>query len=101
MESVDGYVAIGYVFGMWASVLFGSHFKKVLDSPKPKLFIMGTRDGFTTPKQLDQKLALAKGNNETYLFEGYGHFEIESPAFDEPLAKLVATFGQKVQEGQL
>lgn len=33
------YVALGYTFGFWASVLFSGHFRAVLDSPKPKLFI--------------------------------------------------------------
>lgn len=37
------YVAVGYVFGFWASVLFGRHYRAALDSPKPKLFIQARR----------------------------------------------------------
>ena len=33
------YVALGYVFGWWASLLFGGHYRAVLESTKPKLFI--------------------------------------------------------------
>ena len=33
------YVALGYVFGFWASILFSGHYKAVLESTKPKLFI--------------------------------------------------------------
>jgi alpha/beta superfamily hydrolase len=33
------YVALGYVFGFWASILFGGHYKAVLESTKPKLFV--------------------------------------------------------------
>lgn len=97
VDAIDGYVAIGYVFGLWSSVLFGGHYQKVLQSSKPKLFIMGTKDQFTTPKQLQDKIDKAKGKNEIHLIEGYGHFEIESPDFDEPLAQLVAKFADTAQ----
>jgi pimeloyl-ACP methyl ester carboxylesterase len=33
------YVALGYVFGFWASILFGGHYTAVLESTKPKLFV--------------------------------------------------------------
>ena len=37
------YVALGYVFGFWASILFSGHYRAVLDSTKPKLFIQARR----------------------------------------------------------
>lgn len=37
------YVALGYVFGWWASILFSGHYRAVLDSAKPKLFIQVRR----------------------------------------------------------
>jgi hypothetical protein len=37
------YVALGYVFGWWASILFSGHYRAVLDSAKPKLFIQARR----------------------------------------------------------
>lgn len=43
-----GYVGIGYTFGKMAGILFGSHYSKVDQVDVPKLFIMGTKDGFTT-----------------------------------------------------
>ena len=46
------YVALGYVFGWCASILFGGHHRAVLDSTKPKLFIQGDRDEFTSASQL-------------------------------------------------
>lgn len=98
VDAVEGYVAIGYVFGFWASVLFGGHFQKVLDSKKPKLFIMGTSDGFTTVAQLKGKLKRAQGTAEMHLVDGVGHFELESPQYDASLAQLIAQFASKVED---
>jgi hypothetical protein len=50
--SFPSYVALGYVFGWCASILFGGHYRAVLDSTKPKLFIQGDRDEFTSASQL-------------------------------------------------
>jgi len=35
-----GYVSLGYPFGVVASILLGRHHKAILQSPKPKLFVM-------------------------------------------------------------
>ncbi|KAF8041047.1 hypothetical protein BT93_B3075 [Corymbia citriodora subsp. variegata] len=82
IEQVVGYVSIGYPFGMISSILFGRHHKSILQTPKSKLFIMGTRDGFTSVKQLENKLSGAAGRAEKHLIEGAGHFQMEGPAFD-------------------
>ncbi|XP_062171664.1 uncharacterized protein LOC133877396 isoform X2 [Alnus glutinosa] len=82
IEQVVGYVSLGYPFGMTASILFGRHHNAILQSPKPKLFVMGTRDGFTSVKQLKNKLSSAAGRVETHLIEGVGHFQMEGPAYD-------------------
>ncbi|CDP14447.1 unnamed protein product [Coffea canephora] len=74
VEQVVGYVSIGYPFGFMASILFGRHHKATLKSPKPKLFIMGTQDGFTSVKQLKNKLSSAVGRVESHLIEGVSHF---------------------------
>ncbi|MCD7447133.1 hypothetical protein HAX54_023878 [Datura stramonium] len=92
VEQIVGYVSIGYPFGLLASVLFGRHHKNLLKSPKPKLFIMGTQDGFTTIKQLNNKLRSAAGRVETHLIEGIGHFELEGPAYDSHMVSLIAEF---------
>ncbi|BFG33495.1 hypothetical protein CerSpe_197700 [Prunus speciosa] len=82
IEQVVGYVSLGYPFGMIASILFGRHHKAVLQSPKPKFFIMGTKDGFTSVQQLKNKLSSAAGRVETHLIEGVSHFQMEGPAYD-------------------
>ncbi|KAJ6961310.1 hypothetical protein NC652_000274 [Populus alba x Populus x berolinensis] len=66
-------------------ILFGRHHKAVLNSPKPKLFVMGTRDGFTSVKQLQNKLSSAVGRVETHLIEGASHFQMEGPDFDNQM----------------
>ncbi|XP_050223009.1 uncharacterized protein LOC126673082 [Mercurialis annua] len=92
IKEVVGYVSLGYPFGMMASILFGRHHKAILRSPKPKLFVMGTRDGFTSVKQLHSKLSSAAGRVETHLIEGAGHFQMEGPAYDTQMANLIVTF---------
>lgn len=92
IEQVVGYVSLGYPFGMMASILFGRHHKAILQSPKPKLFVMGTRDGFTSVKQLKNKLRTAAGRTETHLIEGVSHFEMEGPAYDAQMVNLILEF---------
>ena len=53
------YVALGYVFGWCASILFGGHYRAVLDSTKPKLFIQGDKDEFTSASQLREVCSFA------------------------------------------
>ncbi|KAM1536475.1 hypothetical protein ACFX1X_015563 [Malus domestica] len=67
---------------MLASILFGRHHKAVLQSSKPKLFVMGTHDGFTSVKQLKNKLKLCSRSVETHLIDGASHFQMEGPAYD-------------------
>ena len=92
VEEVVGYVSLGYPFGLTASILFGRHHKAILQSPKPKLFVMGTKDGFTSVKQLESKLKNAAGNNQTHLIEGVSHFQMEGPAYDEQMVNLILQF---------
>ncbi|KAL0681337.1 hypothetical protein Bca4012_048184 [Brassica carinata] len=86
VEQVVGYVSLGYPFGLLASVLFGRHHKAILSSLKPKLFVMGTRDGFTSVSQLKKKLKSAAGSTETHLIEGVSHFQMEGPEYDSQMA---------------
>ncbi|MED6130881.1 hypothetical protein PIB30_004742 [Stylosanthes scabra] len=92
IEQVIGYVSIGYPFGITASILFGRHHKAILQSQKPKLFIMGTQDGFTSVKQLKNKLASAAGRVEIHLIDGVGHFQMEGPAYDAQMVDLILKF---------
>eukprot|EP00250_Pteridium_aquilinum_P026378 c32923_g1_i1 orf=74-757(-) len=92
VERVVGYVALGYPFGRLASILFGRHQKPILESSKPKLFVMGTSDIFTSVKQLQNKVKSAAGRVEMHLVPGVGHFEMEGPDFDDQMATLIADF---------
>ncbi|CAI9097420.1 OLC1v1033846C1 [Oldenlandia corymbosa var. corymbosa] len=92
IKEVVGYVSLGYPFGWTASILFGRHHKAILESSKPKLFVMGTRDGFTSVKQLENKLKNAAGRNQTYLIEGASHFQMEGPAYDAQMVNLIVEF---------
>lgn len=101
VKEVVGYVSIGYPFGMTASILFGRHHKAILQSPKPKLFVMGTRDGFTSVKQLENKLKAAAGRTESHLVEGASHFQMEGPAFDANMVNLITEFIASLRQSQL
>nr|GEX13329.1 alpha/beta hydrolases superfamily protein [Tanacetum cinerariifolium]GEX40477.1 alpha/beta hydrolases superfamily protein [Tanacetum cinerariifolium] len=92
VDEIVGYVSLGYPFGLTASILFGRHQKTILQSPKPKLFVMGTKDGFTSVKQLANKIKTAAGRAETHLIEGASHFQMEGPAYDTEMANLIVTF---------
>jgi pimeloyl-ACP methyl ester carboxylesterase len=91
VDEVNGYVSIGYPFGLMASVLFGRHHDAILKSEKPKLFIMGTKDGFTSVKQLQNKLKSAAGRADTHLI-GTGHFQMKGPAFDAQMVEIIVKF---------
>ncbi|KAK6925703.1 hypothetical protein RJ641_007422 [Dillenia turbinata] len=69
-----------------ASFLFGRHQKAILQSPKPELFIMGTKDvssSLKTSSILQQAIA------ETHLIEGIGPFQLETPAYDSQMVDLI------------
>ncbi|XP_010420774.1 PREDICTED: uncharacterized protein LOC104706298 [Camelina sativa] len=92
VEQVVGYVSLGYPFGLMASILFGRHHKAILSSPKPKLFVMGTTDGFTSVSQLKKKLGSAVGRTETHLIEGVSHFQMEGPEYDSQVTGIICNF---------
>lgn len=92
IEEVVGYVSLGYPFGLTASILFGRHHKNILQSPKPKLFVMGTRDGFTSVKQLENKLKSSVGPTRAHLIHGVSHFQMEGPTYDGQMVNLIIEF---------
>ncbi|WOL12032.1 hypothetical protein Cni_G20796 [Canna indica] len=98
IDQVVGYVSIGYPFGSVSSILFGRHHQAILKSKKPKLFVMGTKDGFTSVKQLKNKLKNAEGKVDIHLIEGAGHFQMEDPAFDVQMVGFISTFAESLQE---
>ncbi|KAK1282739.1 hypothetical protein QJS10_CPB22g01478 [Acorus calamus] len=92
VDQVVAYVSLGYPFGFMSSILFGRHYPAILKSQKPKLFVMGTRDGFTSVKQLENKLRSAEGRVETRLLEGVSHFQMEGPEYDARMTDLISEF---------
>ena len=91
MEEIVGYVGIGYTFGWVASWMFGGHFDGVIKSMKPKLFIMGTKDEFTTVSQLEKRIK-SMHNCKMELIDGVGHFELETRAYAKVSSELVHKF---------
>lgn len=57
---------------------------------------MGTKDGFTSVKQLESKLKSAAGRVETHLVEGIGHFQMEGPSYDAKMVDLIVQFIQSL-----
>ncbi|EEF28923.1 uncharacterized protein LOC8280425 [Ricinus communis] len=100
VEEVIGYASIGYPFGLAASFLFGRHHRAILRSRKPKLFIMGTNDEFTSVEQLEKKLTSAVGRVQAHLILGVSHFEMEGPAYDARIADLFADFAASLKDEQ-
>ena len=90
-DGIVGMAAVGYTFGWLSSIAFGRHFPAILSSSKPRLLIMGNRDEFTSETQLRGMLKKVRRGSpiETVIYEGCGHFELESPAYDEQVAQTV------------
>lgn len=57
---------------------------------------MGTQDGFTSVKQLKNKLKSAAGRVEIHLIDGVGHFQMEGPAYDAYMVDLILKFIQSL-----
>jgi len=90
---IHGFIAIGYTFGRLCSILFGSHYKAILTCDKPKLFIMGSKDGFTSERQLRNRISHAHGSkNSIEIISNVGHFELEDRYFDEHISVLIHNF---------
>jgi uncharacterized protein len=89
VPGVVAYVGIGYVFGIWASVLFGGHYQAVLEAEVPKFFIMGDKDGFTSVKQLEARVASCKGFTSSVIVPNVGHFELETDHYDVYITDII------------
>lgn len=86
---VLGGVFIGYVWGFWASILFGWAYASIQQSCKPKLFVVGTHDEFTSMAQYDSRIKGLSGDcNTMKVIKGKNHFQIEAPCYDH----LVSTY---------
>lgn len=92
LPEIRGYVGIGYVFGMIASILFGGHYKNILKSKKPKLFIHGDDDGFTSTETFESYFSKAEKPKEMRIIEKVGHFAMEGPEYDPYMATQILNF---------
>ncbi|CAM9341293.1 unnamed protein product, partial [Ectocarpus fasciculatus] len=83
-DRVRGGMLIGYTWGWWASFLFGWAFPAIEASNKPKLFIVGDNDQFTSMELYKKKINLLPGPvNEMKLIPGQDHFQIEGSEYDD------------------
>jgi alpha/beta superfamily hydrolase len=67
------FAAIGYPLGWAASLIFGSHYTKA-KTTKPKLFIQGDWDQFTSESQLVSWMQDLQGEKEMAIIKGADHF---------------------------
>ncbi|KAL8445077.1 hypothetical protein Emed_005877 [Eimeria media] len=95
LPEIRGFVGIGYVFGMMASILFGGHYKNILKSNKPKLFIHGAGDGFTSTSTFESYFKQAEEPKEKRIIDHVGHFEMEGPPFDPYMSNEILNFIDK------
>ncbi len=81
-DRVKAVCLIGYTWGWMSSFLFGWAYADLERSIKPKLFVVGDRDEFTSMATYEAKIGALSGVKEMKLIPGKNHFEIEGPAFD-------------------
>lgn len=90
---VTGAAFIGYVWGFWTSFLFSWGYEAIKNSVKPKLFIIGDKDEFTSLSTYRTRIDELGGEvNEIKNIEGKNHFEIESPVYDREVACWISDF---------
>lgn len=100
-DRIIGGFLIGYVWGFWASILFGWAYKSIQSSPKPKLFVIGTNDEFTTLSQYESRISQLAGNiNERKIIQDKNHFEIEAPVYDQQMVEWIVEFLENISSSQ-
>ncbi|KAH8065910.1 hypothetical protein JL722_298 [Aureococcus anophagefferens] len=87
-----GWDEMGYTCGYLCSVLWRGHFGPYFSSPKPKLFLHGSKDEHTSVPQLKSWIRRAPDAAELEVFEGVGHYELESPSYDGDVAARIVRF---------
>ena len=98
--SVSALVVVGYTFGKLSSIAFGRLFKHItgrVSSEKAKLFIMGEHDEFTSVSQLQSAVRGSRGSsNYATIVPRVGHFELESPDYDEWVAQHIFEHAERL-----
>jgi alpha/beta superfamily hydrolase len=75
LDSIIGYVAISYPFGPFFFLYFGNNaLQQQADSKKPKLFIMGANDDFTSLDTLQSKFNGFSEPKEMIVVDKVDHF---------------------------
>ena len=92
LDSIRGYTSVAYTLGLVTSLLFLPQTLRLARSPKPKLFIMGSRDIFTSVAAYKLWVALTRRPRSAVLIPGAGHFDLEYAPYSRLDARLVATF---------
>lgn len=87
-----GYVGIAHTFGLVTTLIFFCNTARLLVSRKPKLFIMGTSDTFTSVAVFYSQMALMRRPREWHIEPGAGHFDIELRPYSRLDAELLAAF---------
>ena len=79
---------MGYTWG-WLRVIASAALLADAAVDQAELFIQGEADEFTAPSTLRGALAKCQGEtNDATVVERVGHFELESPQYDEDVARM-------------
>ena len=92
LPSIRGYTSVACTLGVATNILFGPRVLSGLLSRKPKLFIMGTNDIFTSVASYKLCMRLARHPRTAVLVPGAGHFDLEYRPLARLDARLVAEF---------
>lgn len=94
---VLGGVFVGYTWGWGASLLFGWAFSEVKQSTKPKVFVVGTADEFTSMSQYSSMMKAVGGEkNEMVVIQGKNHFQIEAPEYDQYVVEQAISLAERI-----
>jgi pimeloyl-ACP methyl ester carboxylesterase len=94
LPSIRGYCSIACTFGLATSLLWGTHSLRLLISPKPKLFISGGHDIFTSVSAFKMVGACARRPCAAVLVPKAGHFDLEYAPYSHLNADLISHFIQ-------
>ena len=92
LPCIRGYTSVACTLGVATNLLFGPRVLAGLLSRKPKLFIMGTADIFTSVAAYKLAMRLARQPRTAVLIPGAGHFDLEYRPLARLDARLVADF---------
>ena len=74
LDCIRGYTSVAYVLGLVTTILFLPQTVRLMCSPKPKLFILGNEDVFTSAMVFKMMMALTRRPRTPVLVPGAGHF---------------------------